>query len=144
MSWRIIQDDVFAGLASLPAASVHCVVTSPPYWRLRDYGVAGQLGLEPTLDAYVATMGDVFDEVRRVLREDGTLWLNLGDTYANDGKWGGASSQRNRKYGPRTKATRRTRGKVWKCYCRRREPAGPGGARGLGRKAACSRRRDWL
>jgi DNA modification methylase len=69
-------------LATLPAQSVHCCVTSPPYFGLRDYGIAGQIGLEPTPDAYVAEMVAVFREVRRVLRDDGTLWLNLGDSYA--------------------------------------------------------------
>ena len=68
-------------LRTLPDASVHCVVTSPPYWGLRDYGVPGQLGLEPTPEEYVAHMVAVFREVRRVLRDDGTLWLNLGDSY---------------------------------------------------------------
>lgn len=65
--------------------SVHCVVTSPPYWGLRDYGTPGQLGLEPTPEAYVANMVAVFREVRRVLRADGTVWLNLGDSYATGG-----------------------------------------------------------
>jgi DNA modification methylase len=69
-------------MRTLPAESVQCVVTSPPYWGLRDYGTPGQLGLEPTPEAYVAAMVDVFREVRRVLRPDGTLWLNLGDSYA--------------------------------------------------------------
>lgn len=69
--------------------SVHCCVTSPPYFGLRDYGVAGQIGLEPTPEAFIEEMVTVFREVRRVLRADGTLWLNLGDSYANDGKWGG-------------------------------------------------------
>jgi DNA modification methylase len=69
-------------LANLPAASVQCVVTSPPYWGLRDYGVDGQLGLEDTPEEYVAHLVDVFRAVRRVLRPDGTLWLNLGDSYA--------------------------------------------------------------
>lgn len=78
-------------LPAMPDESVHCVVTSPPYFGLRDYGVAGQIGLEPTPDAFVAEMVEVFGEVRRVLRSDGTLWLNLGDSYANDGKWGGSS-----------------------------------------------------
>jgi DNA modification methylase len=72
--------------------SVHCVVTSPPYWGLRDYQADGQLGLEATPGEYIQHMVQVFREVRRVLRDDGTLWLNLGDTYANDGKWGGESS----------------------------------------------------
>jgi DNA modification methylase len=72
-------------LRELPAESVHCVVTSPPYWGLRDYGTAGQLGLEPTPEEYVAAMVDVFREVRRVLRNDGTLWLNLGSSYLASG-----------------------------------------------------------
>lgn len=80
---RIIPGDVLAGLATLPDASVHCCVTSPPYWGLRDYGVEGQIGLEPTPAEYVAKMVAVFREVRRVLRDDGTLWLNLGDCYAS-------------------------------------------------------------
>jgi hypothetical protein len=74
-------------LRTLPDCSVHCVVTSPPYFGLRDYGVNGQIGLEPTPEAFVAEMVAVFREVRRVLRDDGTLWLNLGDSYANDSKW---------------------------------------------------------
>jgi DNA modification methylase len=73
--------DALTVLREIPASSVHCVVTSPPYWGLRDYGVAGQLGLEPTPEEYVANMVAIFREVRRVLREDGTLWLNLGDSY---------------------------------------------------------------
>lgn len=73
-------------LRRLPAESVHCCVTSPPYWALRDYGVEGQIGLEETPDMYVSRLVDVFREVRRVLRDDGTLWLNLGDSYAGSGK----------------------------------------------------------
>lgn len=78
---------LFAGdcreiLASLPAESVDSVVTSPPYWGLRDYGVAGQIGLEQTPEQYVAELVAVFREARRVLRGDGTVWLNLGDCYA--------------------------------------------------------------
>jgi DNA modification methylase len=64
---------------------VQCVVTSPPYWGLRDYGVTGQIGLEQTPQEYVARMVEVFREVRRVLRDDGTCWVNLGDSYANNG-----------------------------------------------------------
>jgi DNA modification methylase len=79
---RIIQGDCIEGLRTLPDASVHCCVTSPPYWGLRDYGHDGQIGLEPTPQAYVQRMVEVFREVRRVLRDDGTLWLNLGDSYA--------------------------------------------------------------
>jgi DNA modification methylase len=78
-------------LPTLDAKSVNCVVTSPPYWGLRDYGADGQLGLEPTPEEYVAKLVAVFREVRRVLRDDGTLWLNLGDSYAATGKSGGGA-----------------------------------------------------
>jgi DNA modification methylase len=81
MTVRIIQGDCRSVLASLPDGSVNCCVTSPPYFGLRDYGVSGQIGLEDTPDAFVAEMVAVFREVRRVLRDDGTLWLNLGDSY---------------------------------------------------------------
>lgn len=72
--------------------SVQCCVTSPPYWGLRDYGVDGQLGLEKMPDEYVEKMVAIFREVRRVLKDDGTLWLNLGDTYCNSDKWGGGGA----------------------------------------------------
>ncbi len=84
-SCRIIVGDALTELRKLPSESVHCCVTSPPYWQLRDYGVDGQMGLEDTPTEYVAGMVKVFREVRRVLRSDGTLWLNLGDTYVS--KW---------------------------------------------------------
>jgi DNA modification methylase len=89
MTVRILNCDVIEGLRQLEDESVHCVVTSPPYWGLRDYGMPGQLGLESTFATYVTAMAEVFDEVRRVLRSDGTLWLNLGDCYA--GSWGAQS-----------------------------------------------------
>ena len=81
-AFELLQGDCLQQLATLPDASVQCCVTSPPYWGLRDYGTAGQLGLEATPDEYVANMVAVFRAVRRVLRDDGTLWLNLGDSYA--------------------------------------------------------------
>lgn len=89
MSVRIVQGDCRDVLPTLPAQSVNCIVSSPPYFGLRDYGVDGQIGLEPTPEEFVEQMVLVFREARRVLRDDGTLWLNLGDSYANDGKWGG-------------------------------------------------------
>jgi DNA modification methylase len=79
----IICGDALAELRKLPDESVQCCVTSPPYWGLRDYGTNGQLGLEKTPEQYVAKMVEIFREVRRVLRKDGTLWLNLGDSYAS-------------------------------------------------------------
>lgn len=78
----ILQGDCLDRLRELPDESVHCCVTSPPYWGLRDYGCAGQIGLEKTPQEYVAKMVEVFSEVRRVLRDDGTCWVNLGDCYA--------------------------------------------------------------
>lgn len=75
--------------------SVHCVVTSPPYFGLRDYNCDGQIGLEASPSEYIETLVAVFREVWRVLRDDGTCWLNLGDSYANDSKWGGSSGGMN-------------------------------------------------
>jgi DNA modification methylase len=79
---HIITGDAFESLRGLEAGSVQCCVTSPPYWGLRDYGVVGQLGLESTPEEYVSRLVGVFRELRRVLADDGTLWLNLGDSYA--------------------------------------------------------------
>lgn len=78
---RFVRAEVRAGLAILPAASVDCVVTSPPYFWQRDYGFPEQIGHEPTIAGYVSALRDVFADVRRVLRTDGVLFLNLGDTY---------------------------------------------------------------
>jgi DNA modification methylase len=90
MSVTIRHGDCREVLRTLPDNSVHCCVTSPPYWGLRDYGIESQIGREDSPDLFVAEMVAVFREVRRVLREDGTLWLNLGDTYQNGkGKSGG-------------------------------------------------------
>lgn len=82
MTVQILVGDVMDVLDTLPGESVHCVVTSPPYWGLRDYGVAGQIGMELTLGEHIDVLVGVFREVRRVLRKDGTLWLNYGDCYA--------------------------------------------------------------
>ena len=79
-------------LREMPAGSVRCCVTSPPYWGLRDYGHAGQLGLERTPEEYVARMVEVFREVRRVLADDGTLWCNLGDSYSATTKGSGGQN----------------------------------------------------
>ena len=83
MSVRILVGDCLERLRTLPEESVHCVVTSPPYWGLRDYGVEGAIGLEPTFGEHINTIVTIFREVRRVLRSDGTLWLNYGDRYHN-------------------------------------------------------------
>lgn len=94
---RIIIGDCRSELAKLPDESVHCVVTSPPYIWLRDYGVEGQIGLEVTIEEFLDTLVKVFREVRRVLRHDGTLWLNMGDTYASGGRGGGGSFMEERR-----------------------------------------------
>lgn len=102
MTTRILQGDCRSILRTMPDASVHCCVTSPPYFGLRDYGVAGQIGLEESPDAFVAEMVEVFSQVRRVLRPDGSLWLNLGDSYA--GSWGAQSREHAGKHAPNVSA----------------------------------------
>ena len=84
----IIVGDSFEKLATLESESVQCCVTSPPYWGLRDYGVDGQIGLEKTPNEYINNLRMIFEQVKRVLKNDGTLWLNLGDTYASVGGCG--------------------------------------------------------
>lgn len=74
----IIQGDALTKLKELPDESVDCVMTSPPYWALRDYGVEGQLGLEPTFQEYINNLCDIFNEVKRVLKPTGTCWVNSG------------------------------------------------------------------
>ena len=83
MSAKILVGDVRSRLQELQANSVQTVITSPPYWGLRDYGNDGQLGLEPTPQEFVQNLCQVFDEVWRVMKDDGTLWLNLGDSYSS-------------------------------------------------------------
>ncbi len=77
--YRVIEGDCRDVLPTLDAASVQCCVTSPPYWGLRDYDHPGQIGAESSPDEYVANLVSIFREVRRVLRKDGTVWLNVGD-----------------------------------------------------------------
>ena len=79
MTDRIFQGDCLEVLKTLPDESVDCCVTSPPYYGLRDYGCNGQIGLEETPEKYVENLVNVFREVRRVMKKDGTLWLNLGE-----------------------------------------------------------------
>lgn len=90
MTSEIRQGDALTLLEEIREGSAQCCVTSPPYWGLRDYGNAKQIGLEATPEGYVARMVEVFREVRRVLRDDGTLWLNLGDSYAAGGNNSGS------------------------------------------------------
>ncbi len=84
---KILQGDSLEVLKTLPSESVDCVITSPPYWALRDYGVEGQLGLEPTFQEYITKLCDMFDEVKRVLKKEGTCWVNLGDTYSSQSSY---------------------------------------------------------
>ena len=79
--YKIIEGNCIEGMKQIPDGTVQTCITSPPYWGLRDYGNGDQIGLEETPDAYVQKMVEVFREVRRVLRDDGTVWLNLGDSY---------------------------------------------------------------
>ncbi len=86
-----LRADILVGdcrklLQQIPDGTLQMCVTSPPYWGLRDYGVAGQIGAESTIDAYCADLVAVFREVRRTLRDDGTLWLNIGDSYTSGGR----------------------------------------------------------
>lgn len=95
-TFQILLGDVRERLRDLPAKSVHCVVTSPPYLGLRDYGIEGQIGRESTWQEHLAVLGDVFAEVHRVLRTDGTLWLNYGDAYAQRGRSATPEERENR------------------------------------------------
>ena len=91
---RILQGNVLDRMKDLPDQSIQCVVTSPPYWGLRDYGSNGQLGLEETPEEFVENLVKVFREVKRVIKDDGTVWLNLGDSYAST-KVGNTETKKN-------------------------------------------------
>lgn len=117
MTVQIINADVLDGLHRLPDQSVQCCITSPPYWGLRDYGVEGQIGLERTPEEYVARLVEVFREVRRVLRDDGTLWLNLGDSYNGSGGAGGDYGPGGLKEGQPSGPTPRLTLPVRSCAC---------------------------
>lgn len=85
---RILQGDALVHLRAMPPCVFRCCVTSPPYWGLRDYGIEGQIGAEEDLGDYLNGLVDIFSEVRRTLTDDGTLWLNIGDSYTSGGrKW---------------------------------------------------------
>jgi DNA modification methylase len=86
---KIATGDALTVLRLMPSESVQCCITSPPYWLLRDYGVEGQIGLEPAPDDYIQRLCEVFDEVKRVLQDDGTCWVVMGDTYFGSGKGAG-------------------------------------------------------
>ena len=92
---RIVVGDCLSVLATFPDESFQTCVTSPPYWGLRDYGVAGQVGAEMKVEDYVGTLVEIFRQVRRVLTKDGTLWLNLGDSYTSGGRTWRQSDRKN-------------------------------------------------
>ena len=92
----LIEGDAAEVLAALPEGSVQTVITSPPYWSLRDYRIPGQIGLEESIDVFVKNLTQAFDAVHRVLREDGTLWLNIGDSYTSGGRTWRAPDKKNR------------------------------------------------
>jgi len=91
----ILEGDVRAALARVPDESVQCAVTSPPYWGLRDYGISGQIGLEETLAGFIHTLTSVFSEVRRVIKPDGVLWLNIGDGFTSGNRGWRAPDKKN-------------------------------------------------
>jgi len=91
----VLEGDVCLALARLPSESVQCVVTSPPYWGLRDYGIEGQIGLEPTLAGFIQALTAVFADVKRVLKPDGILWLNIGDGYTSGNRGWRAPDKKN-------------------------------------------------
>lgn len=91
----IVEGDAIDALKAIPRESVQCVVTSPPYWGLRDYGIDGQIGLEVTLPEFINHLVGVFNVVKRVLREDGTLWLNVGDGYTSGNRGYRAHDKKN-------------------------------------------------
>lgn len=109
--FNLLVGDALERLRELPDESVQTCVTSPPYWGLRDYGVEGQIGLEPTSGEFLARLVAVFREVRRVLRPDGTCWVNLGDTYASSG-WGGGVGENSTINGTSQHAARAAREKL--------------------------------
>jgi site-specific DNA-methyltransferase (cytosine-N4-specific) len=92
----IVEGDALYALGRLPSKAFQTVVTSPPYWGLRDYEIEGQIGLEPTLDQFLNHLVAIFSEVKRVLRDDGTLWLNIGDSYTSGNRGYRAPDKKNR------------------------------------------------
>ena len=92
----IFQGDALTSLRRMPDKSVQCIVTSPPYWGMRDYSIPDQIGLEPTLNQFLNSLRSVFAEARRVLRDDGLLWLNIGDGYTSGNRGWRAPDKKNR------------------------------------------------
>ena len=94
-SSMIIESDAMVALQRLPSESVQCIVTSPPYWGLRDYGIEGQIGLEEKLQQYINRLTSIFSEAKRVLRNDGIFWLNIGDGYTSGNRGYRAPDKKN-------------------------------------------------
>ncbi len=94
-SSTIVEGDARRALEKMPSGFFQCVITSPPYWSLRDYSIRGQIGLEATVDEYIGHLVGVFAQVRRVLRDDGILWLNIGDSYTSGGRTWRAPDRKN-------------------------------------------------
>ena len=115
----IINRDALCALRELPAESVHCCVTSPPYYALRDYGMDAQIGREDTPEQYIARLVEVFRELKRVLRPDGTFWLNIADTYCGTGSKGAYTDPKNPKgrNGQSLSLARRAAGCKQKDFC---------------------------
>ena len=97
MKYQLLCGDALSVLKTLDSESVQCVVTSPPYFGLRDYGIVNQLGMENTVKEYVLKLVEIFTEAKRVLKCDGTIWINLGDSYSSGGNGGGSGKQRTNK-----------------------------------------------
>ena len=102
---KIYCGDALEVLKTFPDECIDMAITSPPYWALRDYGVKGQLGLEPTFKEYITKLCDIFDEVKRVLKKEGTCWVNLGDTYG--GSWQDSGSRAGGQREKKTKSFKR-------------------------------------
>lgn len=120
---KIIIADALSGLKTLPDCSVNMCVTSPPYYNLRDYGVNGQIGTEATPEEYIARLTEIFHEVRRVLKDDGTLWIVISDSYAGSGKGRNANGESNSHTGRLQVSNRGTfKGKLVKTVSKRCKP----------------------
>ena len=115
---KIYNEDCLQGLKHLPDNSVDCCITSPPYYALRDYGVDGQIGLEETPQQYIDRLTDVFMEVHRVLKPEGTLWINIGDSY-NGNKKGNTETNKNKKVAESSHFEK----KIWK-ECKQKDLIG--------------------
>lgn len=98
--WKMLRGDARRRLAGVGSGTIQCCVTSPPYFGLRDYGIEGQIGREKAVDAYVSSLISVFEQVRRVLRDDGVFFLNLGDSYAANRSYQVPSTKGGKKHGP--------------------------------------------